>query len=57
MSSFTTQLIKMVAKKPVLLVIIAPVYFLYFLVKQIIVSVPDTVNDFKKKDDGGGDVV
>ena len=51
MSLFTTQLIKMVAKKPVPLVIIAPVYFLYFLVKQIIVSVPDAVNDFKKKDD------
>ena len=58
MSSFSTQLIKMVAKKPALFVIIAPVYFLYFLVRKIIVSVPDAVNDFKKKDDeNGGDMV
>ena len=51
MTSFTTQLINTVAKEPALLVIIVPVYFLYFLVKHTIASVPDAVKDFKKKDD------
>ena len=41
-----------------LLVIIVPIYFLYFSVKHTIASVPDAVNDFKKKDDdSGGGVV
>jgi hypothetical protein len=40
-----------IIEEPIALVVIIPVALLLFLLKQILFSVPDAINDFKKSDD------
>ncbi len=49
--SSSQALIISIIKDPILLVVIIPVFLLFFLFIMIIGSIPDAVNDLKKNDD------
>jgi len=51
MSSSTQQLINLVIESPILLVVIIPIFLLFFLFKMLLGSVPDAIDDFKKSND------
>jgi hypothetical protein len=49
--SSNQQLINSVIESPILLVVIIPIFLLFFLFKMLFISIPDAVNDLKKSDD------
>ena len=49
--SSTQQLINLVIESPILLVVIIPIFLLFFLFKMLFISIPDAVNDLKKSND------
>ena len=49
--SSTQQLINSVIESPILLVVIIPIFLLFFLFKMLFISIPDAISDLKKSDD------
>jgi len=50
MMSSDARILAYIIEEPIALVVIIPVVLLLFLLKQILFSLPDAVNDFKKSD-------